>query len=486
MNSQQLDDYKFLKFLGKGSFGEVFLTQKHNSSKLFATKKISKEKVKKENLFKYLKNEIDILKKLNHPNIVKLEDAKESTNHYFITMEYINGGDLSDLLKKYKTRYGNAFPEDIVKYLMRQIVEAVAYFHDKNIIHRDLKLDNIMVNFNNERDKENLDMMKAEIKIIDFGFATDTGSKENLARTAVGTALNMDPIILEKYNKLRDRDFGYGNKVDVWSMGTICYELLTGKPLFEVKTMNDLLKQVKEGNIKIPKYLSPKAINFLSNMFVYDSDYRSSAEELLDHPFIKKTDKFHNQKYTNNIDFKLQKGSLIYDMLQGNDKNKGYNISPNISTKKPISEEDIKINNNNNTYNNPHLDKLKNHYPSSKMVQSGYSFYGQPMFVTPPQMQRVGTFQEKTNNNPMNMINNHFQQPGYQGYPQPGYNNPPPMFQYGNYFVQNQFQNVPNMQYNYNNNNNYDNYNQKKTMKRNKTASYKDYKRKDDDGCVIF
>ena len=215
MNSQQLDDYKFLKFLGKGSFGEVFLTQKHNSSKLFATKKISKEKVKKENLFKYLKNEIDILKKLNHPNIVKLEDAKESTNHYFITMEYINGGDLSDLLKKYKTRYGNAFPEDIVKYLMRQIVEAVAYFHDKNIIHRDLKLDNIMVNFNNERDKENLDMMKAEIKIIDFGFATDTGSKENLARTAVGTALNMDPIILEKYNKLRDRDFGYGNKVDV-------------------------------------------------------------------------------------------------------------------------------------------------------------------------------------------------------------------------------------------------------------------------------
>ena len=266
MQNKQIDSLIFIKILGKGSFGEVYLTKKTDSPNLLATKKISRQRAETEKLIKYLKNEIIILRKLNHPNIVKLDDVLESEHYYYIIMEYINGGDLSSCLKKYMNKFGKPFSEDIVKYLMRQIVEAVAYFHEKNVIHRDLKLDNIMVNFNNEADKENLNMMKAEIKIIDFGFATQLDTKEMLARTAVGTALNMDPIVLEKYNKLRDRNFGYGNKVDVWSMGTICYELLVGKPLFEAKTMDELLSKVKKGNIKIPSHLSKEVINFLSNM----------------------------------------------------------------------------------------------------------------------------------------------------------------------------------------------------------------------------
>ena len=494
MQNKQIDSLIFIKILGKGSFGEVYLTKKTDSPNLLATKKISRQRAETEKLIKYLKNEIIILRKLNHPNIVKLDDVLESEHYYYIIMEYINGGDLSSCLKKYMNKFGKPFSEDIVKYLMRQIVEAVAYFHEKNVIHRDLKLDNIMVNFNNEADKENLNMMKAEIKIIDFGFATQLDTKEMLARTAVGTALNMDPIVLEKYNKLRDRNFGYGNKVDVWSMGTICYELLVGKPLFEAKTMDELLSKVKKGNIKIPSHLSKEVINFLSNMLTYDSKYRASAKDLLNHPFIRKNN-------INNADFILQKGSLIYDTIEGDTTNKfnNNNINKNFgAAEKPISEEgnpynnkhsgnypnsNKKINNNIVNINNPYINKLNNHYPSSKTIGGGLSFYGQPMSSTspspPPQLQRNQAFQQR---NQMNIMPYPYPPPGYPGYQQAVYN-PPPMYQYGNNYGLNQAQNI---KYgnggNVNNNRNQANH----VMKRNKTMDYRKHQRKDSDSCHIF
>ena len=167
---QQIEDLKLIKLLGKGSYGEVYLSKKLNSNKLYATKKINKTIADTE-MRRYFKYEINILKMLNHPNIVKLEEVKTDKNYYYIVMEYINGGELSDYLKKYKLKYQRAFPEEIVQYLMRQIIKALIYIHDRNIIHRDLKLENIMVSFDSERDKEELNMMKANIKIIDFGFA---------------------------------------------------------------------------------------------------------------------------------------------------------------------------------------------------------------------------------------------------------------------------------------------------------------------------
>ena len=106
--SQQIENITFLKLLGKGSYGEVYLSQSENTMKVFATKKVKRKNTDDE-MTKYFKNEINILRILNHPNIVKLEEIKMDQNNYYIFMEYINGGELSDYIKKYMLNMENHF-----------------------------------------------------------------------------------------------------------------------------------------------------------------------------------------------------------------------------------------------------------------------------------------------------------------------------------------------------------------------------------------
>ena len=169
---KQIKDYTLIKLIGKGSFGETYLTQKTNASYLIATKVINKKKMEASSTKKYLENEINILKELEHPNIVKFYELFQTNSNYYIMMEYCNGGELSKCLKLYKSVYKETFNIEIVQYLMRQIIDAFCYIHSKKIIHRDVKLDNILLSFDNGNDKTNLNMMAGKIKIIDFGLAT--------------------------------------------------------------------------------------------------------------------------------------------------------------------------------------------------------------------------------------------------------------------------------------------------------------------------
>ena len=163
----QVDDLIFTKSLGKGAFGEVFLTQKKGYKGYFATKRLDRAFSEKPENIKSLSNEISLLKKINHPNIVHLIDLKRTKSHCYIVMEFCNGGSLSGCLKKYKAIHRRPFSEEIVQYIMRQVVNGLEFLHSNKIIHRDLKLDNILVTFNSEVDKNNLNMMKAIVKIID-------------------------------------------------------------------------------------------------------------------------------------------------------------------------------------------------------------------------------------------------------------------------------------------------------------------------------
>ena len=290
---KQVEDLILIKLIGKGAYGEVYLSKKANSNKLFATKRIDKFKADTQ-LKKYFQYEINIMKALNHENIIKLEEVKMTSNNYYVVTEYLNGNDLKSCLNQYMQRYNSPFPEEIVQYLMKQIVSAIAYMHDFNVIHRDLKLENIMVNFDSEKDKQDLNMMRAKIKIIDFGVSIVIPSQAGFCFTAAGTPGYMDPLLLEEYyyKAKREQLKGYGKEVDIWSLGCLCFELINGKLPFENSSLEDLINKMIEGKYNILKNNSAEIKDFLSKMLKRDGKARATAAQLLYHPFL--TNDVHN------------------------------------------------------------------------------------------------------------------------------------------------------------------------------------------------
>ena len=396
---KQIEDLTLVKLLGKGSFGEVYLSKIKGKSQNFATKKIEREIADRPDFKKYLENEINLLKNFNHPNIIKLEGIKTSTNNYYIIMEYINGGPLSDCLKKYMQLYKKAFPEEIVQYLMKQIIEGLYYLHKQKIIHRDLKLDNIMVNFDSEQDKQNLNMMKAKIKIIDFDFATKlSAEKKGLAFTAIGTFQNMDPIILNTYAKRKNIDLGYDQKVDIWSIGIVCYELLIGKAPFDSKSLVELINKVENGDFAVPKSVSKEVISFINSMLKYDSKLRLSAEELSQHPFLTKNvsqftrmDTIRATKTSESL-----KKNTIWSIFK--DDEKYLSIKGDMS---PIPEDDF----NDNNINNIKLKKgqVANYSDSTSYTDNQLSHYFKDDGYTDNQL---GFNKPKSTN--INFVNNNY------------------------------------------------------------------------------
>ena len=307
----QLDDYVLEKFLGKGTFGEVYLTKKRNSNFLYATKRMDKALVEDVRYKKYFVNEISILKKLFHKNIIRIQEFKMTTNHYYIIMEYCNGGSLTQCLKKYKEIYHQPFTEEIVQYLMRQIISAVKFIHSQGIVHRDLKLDNILVNFNNENDKNNMNLLNAQVKIIDFGFAS---AKEDskMFTTAIGSPLNMDPLILQKFcnGRAQTNDLQYDEKADIWSLGALCYQMLIGDSPFDAYNMQELVQKIENGTYSVPTNLSKEVVSFLNGMLQYDPNKRLTAENLSNHAFLTKNISDFSHINTNLIAKNIYGGQL--------------------------------------------------------------------------------------------------------------------------------------------------------------------------------
>ena len=346
-----VDNYILEKRLGGGNFGEVYLTKKKgDTNRKYATKRYEKDKVDNNGMIEYLKNEIIILQFLKHPNIAKYEEVKKSKKHYYIMMEFCNGGGLSAALENYIEKYNKPFSEEIVQYFMRQIIDAFKYMHERRIIHRDVKLENILLSYENEKDKENFDLMKAQIKIIDFGFACQV-TKNGLKYTVLGSPINMDPLILQKrfnQNNKKVRQLGYTQKADIWSIGTICYEMLIGSPVFDAEDEKELIKKVEEGNYTIPTTLSYEVISFLNGMLQYDPSRRLSAEQLSRHDFLTKNVKDFKQINLKKVDKNLigdqlnintKKNTTIWSIFNDNDEEKLTNIN-GAQFIKPIDEKE--------------------------------------------------------------------------------------------------------------------------------------------------
>ena len=178
------------------------------------------DKIKHSTIIEQIKNEVSIMKLCQHPNIVKLLDVFETVSHIYIAMEYLPGGDLLTYFKNRKSKIN----EERVCQIVRQIVNALQYMKDRGIIHRDLKLENVLLVDGNDQ---------SDVKIADFGLSSLTGPNQD-SHERLGTLHYTAPEILSGKP--------YDSSVDVWSLGVITYALLSGTFPFDSNDDNDEIK----------------------------------------------------------------------------------------------------------------------------------------------------------------------------------------------------------------------------------------------------
>ena len=320
-----------IRLLDKGSFAEVYLACEASSNKLFALKKINQKQISLKEK-SYLENEIKILSMIHHPNIIQLYQVYEKKDYKYLALEYCNGDSLYKNLTKHINKYGKPFSEKLVQKLMKNILSGVKCLHDKGIIHRDLKLENILVKYKNDSDLNNLNLYNAEIKIIDFNLSY---MSNNVRPTSgLGTPINMAPTMVIN---MMGNNIIYDEKVDIWSLGTICYEMLFGEPLFPYFNRQQIFNNILSYNFKIPKTISVEARTFLYSMLRKEGINRLSVTELLNHEFIigdyHKFKRYnHNAIENNNIAIvppPLEMKQILHnETFMNNHKNRP-NITPN-------------------------------------------------------------------------------------------------------------------------------------------------------------
>ena len=292
---------ELLNIIGKGSYGNVYLGRNESNNKFYAIKVISKSQLKSRIVYQYFNNEIYILKHLDHPNIVKYINLVEKKNDYWLIIEYCNGESFAKALKYHLKKFNKPLPEKVVRYFILCILKAIIYLNNQNIIHRDIKSDNILLNYDNENDLISNNFIKAQVKLIDFGFARYLDNNE-LAGSLVGTPMYMDPNVLKTFleSKTRVVQGFYDQKVDVWSLGILTYELLIGIVPFMSKDIKGLFQNVNERDFYIPKEekrnfdLSENAIKFIDKTLNIDANVRPLPSELINDPWF--SDDYENDR----------------------------------------------------------------------------------------------------------------------------------------------------------------------------------------------
>ena len=235
-----VEDLTLIKILPYGDSNfDLYLSSKIGDNRKFTTKVVEKSVLRTN--FNKAKN-----------NILKFCEIKENENKIFIVEEYFFES-LECFFERNNIKY---ISEESVQYIMRQIVDAIKYLHNKKIIHRNLNLENIAISYDDENNKINNNIMKAKIKIINFTSARYL-KKGEMAYIELGTPFYMEPSILFKLRKIPEyKDKGYDEKADIWSIGIIFYQLLTGKMPFEAEDMQELVEMTEKGNYYVPTTIS--------------------------------------------------------------------------------------------------------------------------------------------------------------------------------------------------------------------------------------
>ncbi|CAM9504592.1 unnamed protein product, partial [Ectocarpus fasciculatus] len=242
---------------------KVYKGRRKHTGQTVALKFISKHGKSAKDI-RNLRQEIAILRTLNHENIILMFDAFETDREFCVVTEYAQG-ELFEILQD-----DHMLPEAQVQKIAKQLVQALHYLHSNRVIHRDMKPQNILVGAH------------GRVKLCDFGFARAMSSNTVVLTSIKGTPLYMAPELVKEQP--------YDLTVDLWSLGVILYELLVGQPPFYTNSIYSLINHIVKDPVQYPADISPDLRSFLQGLLRKDPRQRLSWPELLRHPFVRETE----------------------------------------------------------------------------------------------------------------------------------------------------------------------------------------------------
>nr|AGT16297.1 CBL-interacting serine/threonine-protein kinase [Saccharum hybrid cultivar R570] len=261
----RMGKYELGRTLGEGHFGKVKLARHADTGRTFAIKILDRQRILAMKINEQIKREIATLKLLKHPNVVRLYEVSASKTKIYMVLEYVNGGELFD-----KIALKGKLTEKEARKLFQQLIDAVAYCHEKGVYHRDLKPENVLVD------------AKGNIKVSDFGLSAlpQNQRKDGLLHTTCGSPNYIAPEVL--LNKGYD-----GSMSDIWSCGVILYVMLTGNLPFDDQNVVVLYQKILKGNAHIPKWLSQGAQDILRKILGPNPITRIDVEGIRAHEWFK-------------------------------------------------------------------------------------------------------------------------------------------------------------------------------------------------------
>ncbi|CAD7963861.1 unnamed protein product [Amoebophrya sp. A25] len=276
----QMDHYTPLKVIGRGSYGKVYLVRaKFGKRQTFAIKMLRKENIMKRNQVVHTKTERTVLDRVNHPFIVSLHYAFQTSRKLFFVLEYCPGGELFFHLQAV-----GRFSESRARFYSSEICLAIAYLHSLDIIYRDLKPENVLLDCN------------GHVKVTDFGLSKEGIADNFSANSMCGTPEYLAPEILLLS--------GHGKAVDWYSLGAICFEMITGLPPYYSRDREELFRAIRQGQLAIPSYVKTHSRDFLKRLLERTPSVRlgagpTNAEEVKSHSFFNGVDwkKVYHRRY---------------------------------------------------------------------------------------------------------------------------------------------------------------------------------------------
>ena len=266
-----LESFHIIKVIGKGSYGKVFLVREKATGVLFAMKVLKKDYIIKKNQVEHTKTERSVLGNVHHPYIVGMAKAFQTSDKLFFVLDYCAGGELFFHLGKV-----GRFPEERAKFYAAQITLALQYVHSQDIIYRDLKPENVLLD------------AKGNVRLTDFGLSKEGVSDHSTgANSFCGTPEYIAPEVLLR--------LGHGRAVDWWSLGALLFEMITGLPPFYSRNRETMFEKIMKAELVFPPGMSEAAKDILSRLLVRDPNYRlgsgeTDAQELKSHPFFSDVD----------------------------------------------------------------------------------------------------------------------------------------------------------------------------------------------------